>query len=104
VLPAVGEVVGGGTISPSHALNFKMRATVRGGGLTSVLTSSGLVSSNIPFTITGTSSDPQFRPDVGQLAAEEINRNLKGAKIGGVDAGKAADGLLQGLFGGKKKQ
>jgi hypothetical protein len=98
VLPSVGELTGGGTISPGHALDFKMRATVRA-GLISVFTPP-----SIPFSIEGTSSDPQFRPDVGQLAAEEINRGLKGVNVGGVDAGKAVDSALQGLFGGKKKK
>ena len=98
VLPSVGELTGGGTISPSHALDFKMRATVRAGAL------SVLAPPNIPFSIGGTSSDPQFRPDVGQLATEEISRGLQGVKVGGVDAGKAADSVLQGLFGGKKKK
>ena len=95
VLPSVGEFTGGGTISPSHALAFKMRATVHPGILVSAFTPS-----NIPFTIEGTSSNPQFRPDVGQLAAAEIAQGLKGAKVGGQDVG----GLLDGLFGGKKKK
>jgi AsmA protein len=98
VLPSVGELTGGGTISPNHALDFKMRATVRASAL-SVLTPP-----NIPFTIGGTSSNPQFRPDVGQLATEEITRGLNGAKVGGVDVGKTAGDALQGLFGGKKKK
>jgi AsmA protein len=98
VLPSVGELTGGGTISPRHALDFKMRSTVHGGLI------SALTPPNIPFSIGGTSSDPQFRPDVGQLASEEISQGLKGVKVGGVDAGKAADGVLQGLFGGKKKK
>jgi AsmA protein len=99
VLPSVGDLSGGGTISPSHALDFKMRATIHPGILVSVLTPS-----NIPFAIVGTSSNPQFQPDVGQLATQEITRGLNGTKIGGVDAGKAADSVLQGLFGGKKKK
>ena len=99
VLPSVGELTGGGTISRGHTLNFKMQASVRSGA--SVLP---LTASNIPFSITGTSSDPQFQPDVGKLAAEEINLGLKGAKAGGVDAGKTADSVLKGLFGGKKKK
>jgi AsmA protein len=99
VLPSVGEVTGRGTISDKHVLDFKMRATVRTGVLVSIL-----APSNIPFSIEGTASDPQFRPDVGQLASAEINRGLKGAKASGLEAGKTTDGLLQGLFGGKKKQ
>jgi AsmA protein len=99
VLPSVGELTGDGTISPIHALDFKMRATIRSGAVVSAL-----APSSIPFAIEGTSSDPRFRPDVGALATEELTRGLKGANVGGVDAGKAADDVLQGLFGGKKKK
>jgi AsmA protein len=98
VLPSVGELTGGGTISPSHALDFKMRAAVRAGTL------SVLRPPTIPFAIGGTSSNPQFRPDVGQFATEEIARGLNGAKVGGVDVGKTAGGVLGGLLGGKKKK
>jgi len=98
VLPSVGELSGGGTISPRHALAFKMRATVRAGVI------SVLAPPNIPFSIGGTSSDPQFRPEVGQLAAEELSRGFKGVKVGGVDAEKTTDSLVHGLFGGKKKK
>jgi AsmA protein len=99
VLPSVGELTGAGTIGSAHALDFRMRATLRAGALVSVL-----APSNIPFSIEGTASDPQFRPDVGALAGAEITRGLSGVKVGGVDAGKAADSLVQGLFGGKKKK
>jgi AsmA protein len=98
VLPSVGELTGGGTVSPRHALDFKMRAKVRAAVI------SALNPPNIPFSVEGTSSDPQFRPDVGQLASEEITQGLKGVKVGGVDAGKTVDSALQGLFGGKKKK
>jgi len=50
---------------------------------------------SLPFTIEGTASDPQFRPDVKGIAAGA----LKG--VGG-DAGKAATGILKGILGGKK--
>ena len=99
VLPSVAEFTGGGTITPSHALDFKMRAMIHPGILVSVFTPS-----NIPFTIGGTSSNPQFRPDVGQLAEAEITRGLNGARVGGVDVGKTAGSVLEGLFGGKKKK
>ena len=99
VLPAVGEMTGGGTISPSHSLDFKMRATVRSGAMVSTL-----APSTIAFSIGGTASDPQFRPDVAQLASQEIQQRLKGVKVGGIDAGAAADTVLQDLFGGKKKK
>ena len=89
VLPAVGEVTGDGIISPNHNLNFKMRAAVHSSGLVSAL-----APATIAFSVGGTASEPQFRPDVGQLASEELKERLKGVKVGGVDAGKSADLLL----------
>jgi AsmA protein len=99
VLPAVGEVTGAGTIANDHALDFRMRAALRTSALVSAL-----APSNIPFIIAGTTSNPEFRPEVGQLATAEVVRGVSGLKVGGVDAGKVADGVLKGLFGGKKKQ
>jgi AsmA protein len=91
VVPAMGEVTGAGTISPTEALNFKMSAMVHTSGLLAVVGNKP-----IPFTVEGTSSNPVFKPDIGAVAKEE----MKG--IGG-DVGKAAGGLLNGLLGGKKK-
>ena len=99
VLPAVGELTGGGTINRSHVLAFRMRAKVHSATLVSTM-----ATSTIGFFITGTASDPQFRPDIEQLATDQINQRLKGVNVGGVDAGKAVDGVLQGLFGGQKKK
>ncbi len=95
----MGELAGAGTISPSHALDFKMRATVHANAVVSTL-----APPNIPFLITGTSSDPLFRPDVGQLATEEINRGLNGVKVGGLDVGKTAGQALRVCWGVRNKK
>ena len=50
----------------------------------------------IPFTVGGTASEPVFKPDIGAVVKEEV----KGVEK---DIGKAADGLVNGLFGRKKK-
>jgi AsmA protein len=86
-VPSIGELTGAGTVSPANALDFKMRATVHTSGALSAIASTA-----IPFVIQGSASQPVFRPDVKSLAKEQV----KGA------AGKAASGLLKGLFGGKK--
>jgi AsmA protein len=99
VLPAIGELTGAGTISKSQALAFRMRAVVHGGGLVSTAGTTA-----IPFTIEGTSSNPQFRADVGQIASQQIQQRLQGVKVGGVDVGQTAGGVLGGLLGGKKKK
>jgi AsmA protein len=76
VAPAVGDLTGSGTISPRHELNFQMRATVRASS--NVLTAIGQKGDlTIPFAITGTSSDPSFRPDVKGAAKETLQQYTK---------------------------
>jgi AsmA protein len=86
----IGEISGNGTISPQDALDFKMTAVVHAAGLAVVMGNTP-----IPFSVTGTTSDPQFHPNAAGIAEGAI----KG--IGG-DAGKAATGILKGILGGKK--
>ena len=92
VAPALGDVTGGGTIGPDSTLDFKMTVMVHTAGLLSAVNNKP-----IPFTVSGTSSEPVFRPDMKAIAREQVNR------IGG-DVGKAAGGLLEGIFGNRKKQ
>jgi AsmA protein len=95
VAPAVGEITGSGTVSPRHELNFQMRATVKASS--HILTAIGQKGDlTIPFSITGTSSDPSFKPDVAGAAKETLQQYTK-------DPSKAIDtakGILD-LF--KKK-
>jgi AsmA protein len=90
----VGAIVGSGAISPSHALNFKMRAALGGGALASLGGSQG----GIPFTIQGTADHPVIRPDV-----EGIVTNTLKDLTGGKSAGSVAGGLLNDLLGGGKR-
>jgi AsmA protein len=76
VAPAVGDLTGSGTISPKHELNFQMRATVRASS--HILTAIGQKGDvTIPFSITGTSSDPSFKPDVRGAAKETLQQYTK---------------------------
>jgi AsmA protein len=93
VIASIGSVTGAGAISPSHALDFKMRATP---GISALANLTG--SSSIPFMIQGTAANPQVIPDVSGIVNDKI-QSLTGGKVP-VDAG----GLLQGLFGGRKKK
>jgi AsmA protein len=88
VVPAIGELSGAGTVSPANELNFKMVATVHATGLLSVVGNHP-----IPFVVTGTCSQPIFKPDVKAVVQQEV---------GGI-VNKTAKGLLNGLLGGKKK-
>ncbi len=120
VLPAIGNLAGGGTIDSKNNLDFKMVATLTnaaaaklvpissGTGMLGKLTGGGGCKSGptVPFLIQGTTSEPKFVPDVKGLAAGMVKSQLGCA--GGV-AGAAAKqsvptslGGLGGLFGKKK--
>jgi AsmA protein len=89
VVPSIGEIDGAGSISPAHALNFKMTAKLETGAI-----GVALGHEPIPFTIEGTASQPVFHADVKGIAAAGI----KG--VAGSNA-KAAVGVIKGLLHGK---
>jgi AsmA protein len=94
-LPSLGVVTGSGTISPQNVLDYRMQAKVSGTAVSGLAQLAGLNNKNaaIPFFIKGTTSDPQFVPDV---------KGMLNSQLGGQNPGN----LLQGISGllGKKKQ
>ncbi len=107
-IPALGVITGAGTVSPAGALNFKMLADLQGGlagGLTQ-MAGLGTAKGGVPFSIAGTTSKPEFVPDVkamaGGLAGSAVQGVLGGNKAGTGKAGNVMD-ALGGLLG-KKKQ
>ena len=105
VVPSIGTVTGTANVSASGKLDCKMSAKLAGGigTVTSALTSFGgsKNSNGIPFTITGTTSNPIFLPDVKGMAgnmAKGLGGNATGAAGGAASAAKS----LGGLFGKKK--
>jgi AsmA protein len=126
VLPAVGTLVGGGTINSKNVMDFKMAATltdVIGAAGSPVGTAGSLLGklgggsskncksqTTVPFQIQGTTSDPKFIPDVGGLAAGMLKSQLGcvGGVIPGANATQSnpADAVQQlgGLFKKKKPQ
>ncbi len=104
VMPALGDVTGAGTIANQN-LNFKMVAKLQttGGGL--IGAAGGKAGSqSVPFSITGTSSNPKFTPDTNALVQNAIQSQIN-QKLGGKAPANAGDigGALGGLLGGKKK-
>jgi AsmA protein len=98
VIPALGTVTGAGTISPSNALDFKMVANLNGGAVSGLTQMAGLGnkgSGGIPLTITGTTSNPTFMPDVKGMANSQLKGLMNGGKTNPL-------GGLTGLFGKKK--
>ncbi len=93
VVPALGTLVGGGTIDSKNSLDFKMAATLaasatfsssNGGpvsGIGGILGAigggkAGCKGATIPFLIHGTTADPKFLPDVGGIAASLLKTQL----------------------------
>jgi AsmA protein len=97
VVPSIGTVVGTANVSATGQLNCKMSAKLAG-AMGSMMTLGNRNSSGVPFTITGTTSNPVFLPDVAGMAGSMA----KGAVAAPEGAAKAATGALGGLFGKKK--
>jgi AsmA protein len=96
VAPAIGELSGAGTVSPSHALDFKMLVKLHTSGvMMTALGSKG--DTSVPFFVRGTSSAPSFAPDVKGMASGQIQSILNRS-----GAAKTAGGLLDNLLGKKK--
>jgi len=105
VIPALGMLVGAGTVDAKNNLDFKMLATLTGGpaaagaagaapaggaattgggGMAGMLGSllgpaKGGQARRIPFLIQGTASDPKFVPDVQGLATEMLKSQFGGS-------------------------
>jgi AsmA protein len=134
VVPALGSMVGNGTVDAKNNLDFKLVATVNnnvataaagsmagglaGGDVGKILGGGAAACKNgglkVPLQIHGTTSSPQFVPDIGGAAASLLKSefscagsggltNAAGALAGG-SKGNAADTINQlgGLFGKKK--
>jgi AsmA protein len=106
VVPSIGTVTGTANVSASGKLDCKMLAKLAGGmgAATSALTSFGGGSKNsegIPFTITGTTSNPVFLPDVKGMAGSMV-KGLGGNATGTAGEAEGAAKALGGLFGKKK--
>jgi AsmA protein len=129
ILPALGTLVGGGTLDARNNLDFKMAATLTGGAIGAMGSAGNGVGSllgaatgagksgnckngtTIPFMIQGTASDPKFVPDVGGVAAGLLKSQLGctggtllGAGEKGANAPVNAVDAISGLFKKKKPQ
>ena len=113
-VPSLGMITGNGVIAGNNSLDFKMLVKLSGaannllGSLTGA--SASAQSKGLPFLITGTTSNPVFRPALGGAVAGDIQNSLlqavqgKGAKTDGQQTQKPnLQDALGGLLGKKKK-
>jgi AsmA protein len=113
VMPAVGYLVGAGTIDARNNLDFNMVATVTArlhGGMSGVVGTAGVVgdvigaitgggkssndsrSQRIPFLVRGTTSDPRFIADTSGMAIPMLKNQLDNLNVPGLRSGKQGHG------------
>jgi AsmA protein len=83
LVPAIGDLVGAGKISPENVLDFHMTAKLHTGGMLAAVADKA-----VPFTVQGTCADPVFRPDMKSVVTENVKDQARG--------------LLNRFLGGKK--
>jgi len=98
VIPAIGTATGQGTVAASGALNFQLAAKLSGTGAAGAAVDAATAAlggvagsllhtaanASVPITITGTTSNPVIRADVGKMARGTVTK-------------KGLGDLLQGL-------
>lgn len=102
-VPAIGVITGGGTVSPTGELAFKMLANLQGGmvGGVSKVVGAGRGQGGIPFAIQGTTSNPKFVPEIGGAVAglatgalSNVGNVTQGQVPGVKSVGKGLGGIL----------
>jgi AsmA protein len=111
IVPAIGTITGNANISAAGQLDCKMKAQVSASGGTAGSITSAIASFTgggggntksqsltIPFTVTGTTSNPRFVPDVSGA----VNNLVKSNTGASGSAASAASDILGGFFKKKK--
>ena len=103
VVPAIGSITGNGTVGADQSLNFLMVANLGGssnpvGKIGSLVGGGQKGGGGIPFKIQGSTSKPEFIPQVGAMAGSVAKGVIGNVPAGGQDLGKT----IGGLFGKKK--
>jgi AsmA protein len=111
-VPSLGTLTGNGVISSDNSLDFKMLLKLSGGAnnlLGSLTGVSMAQSKGLPFLIEGKTSNPVFRPALG----ETVKGNLQNAVLQSLQGNKSdaqgqdqqnLKGVLGGLLNNKKKK
>jgi AsmA protein len=110
VIPALGTATGGGTVSPSGALDFQLVAKFSSSSAIGGVANQGInavagllgdrsntaANKGIPLTISGTTSNPSIRANVGSIIKQQA-----GGLLGNSSGQQPSNAVktLKGLFG-----
>src|SRR5215469_3282241 len=113
-VPSLGNLTGNGVIASNNALDFKMLLKLSGGASNLLGSLTGIAASTqskgLPFLIEGTTSNPVFRPALGEAVKGNLQNTLM-QSLGGNNNSQAQGqqqkpdlkGVLGGLLKKKKK-
>lgn len=111
-VPSLGTLTGNGVISNDNSLNFKMLLKLSGGAnnVLGSLTGVSMGQNGLPFLIEGKTSNPTFRPELGesvkgglQNAVLQSLQGNNGNNAQGQQQKPDLKGVLGGLLNKKKK-
>ncbi len=110
-VPAFGTLTGNGVIANDNSLNFKMLLKLSGGAnnVLGSLTGVSMGQNGIPFLIEGKTSNPVFRPELGESVKgglqNAVMQSLQGSNGSNAQGQQKPDlkGVLGGLLNKKKK-
>jgi AsmA protein len=98
-IPELGSATGNGTVSAAGALNFQLVAKMGGAGAGAVNSVAGnflnvAAPSGIPLTVTGTTSNPSIRANVGSM----VKQQASGLLGKGSNTKSGVEGAVQGIL------
>jgi AsmA protein len=110
-VPAFGTLTGNGVIANDNSLNFRMLLKLSGGAnnMLGSLTGVSMGQNGLPFLIEGKTSNPVFRPELGESVKgglqNAVMQSLQGNSGNNAQGQQKPDlkGVLGGLLNKKKK-
>jgi AsmA protein len=109
-VPSLGTLTGNGVITGDNSLDFKMLLKLSSNNLLGTLTGTSM-SKGLPFLIEGKTTNPEFRPELGETVKgglqNAVMQSLGGNKNANSSDAQGQNQGLQGVLGGllnKKKK
>jgi AsmA protein len=109
VVADVGTIAGSGAVGANGSLNYKLVAELAQSGAGNALSTlvsrtgiGGAVGKGIPFSVEGTTSNPQFKPDTNAMLKAGLRES--GSNPAGKGQALTVGNVLGGLLNKKKQQ